>query len=105
MCTLPELEQAKISSVHLISLSPLTLDVKWQFGTEDQINLVQPCHYSVLDNDRVILEECHDTHAEIQLDYGTEYNLKVETCYTNENLVSDVLPYTTPTEDDSKCKS
>ena len=33
------------------------------------------------------------------------YNLKVETCYTNEIVASDVLPYTTPTEDDSKCKS
>ena len=105
MCTLPELEQAQISSVHLISLSPLTLDVKWQFGMEDQINLVQPCHYRALDNDRVVLEKCHDTHTEIQLDFGTRYNLKVKTCYTNEIVASDVFPYTTPTEDDSKCKS
>ena len=101
MFLITELEHAEIESVHLTSLSPLKVNVKWQLSPEAQI-YTPPSHYRVLSNNKVVVESCDDTHSEIELDLGTPYSFKVETCYTEEVLESKEFPYNTPTADDCK---
>ena len=99
------MEHATISSVCLIRFSPIILEVRWEMNTREG-HLPQHCHFKVWANDNEIVSNCRETHAQLYLEPGTRYSLKVQTLYTHgagTHFHSNVYHYTTPTAMDSKC--
>jgi hypothetical protein len=96
-----ELNCATVSSVHLMELSPITLDVQWVIDTDLAIDLFTVL---VIANEEVVFEKkCRGKRTELQLQPGTKYSLIIKTCYSvGIQSASDEYHYTTPTEDEMK---
>ena len=60
-------------------------------------------YYEVHLNKNVVVSECHDTNAEIEVEPGTTYSLKIVTCFTIDgrqySRESEVESYESPPQD------
>ena len=94
-----DLKGAEISSMCLTRLSPLTLQVKWQMESQSHSEV----YYEVYLDNNVAVRGCRDTNAEIEVEPGTTYSLKIVTCFTIDgqqySRESEVKSYESPPQD------
>ena len=103
--TLSELNRAEITSLELMKLNPLTLDVHWEVeGEAENQPQVEYQLSATGGRAKIPLANC-DAHGQLELlEHGTEYSLTVTTCYKEELCLESEKVFTYTTPEGNECK-